>query len=555
MFGPYGAFQDLYFYLLHHEFFWEAQRILHSLLHKVSLFNCGNLVNDYIEKAVSTNIGQESVQIATSSLVQRFVYVVKRIHSSPLALVRWNDAIHWALFGVTLAGAGEESISLVSRICMRPYLRQCLKYNRLPLDGVNSGNDDMFESLNEAVKNGDVSMMRQAVIAEPIRYTEDELNSMILLKAAQHFFLRERKQLFLNPRTVDARDGFWRTSLHWASLNADLQAVELLLSKGEADACLLDWFGCMPLHYAVRSRAMKRENIRVVESLLKSDSATVNTRDSSGRTPLRIAILSQTYEMAETLLRHGATVETSDYSVLLLPQLDKSKIDPQSERKELSEWQELLSRYDLQRYLHPSFTSSNSSSATKSWSGQQDPIEPDILANHHYQRHKYPPVSPADQNPPCNTLYVGNLPIDSSEDELKAIFSTQKGYKSLCFRTKQNGPMCFVEFEDMSFATKALNELYGYPLHNSTKGGIRLSFSKNPLGLRTDHSEASDRPSHTWSSAPPITSRRRSLFSTKTGFRPGKSAQSGLGASIPPGTKHTELETQDWLGESDVDSL
>lgn len=104
--------------------------------------------------------------------------------------------------------------------------------------------------------------------------------------------------------------------------------------------------------------------------------------------------------------------------------------------------------------------------------------------NHHYPRHNYPPVNPADQNPPCNTLYVGNLPIDTSEDELKAMFSKQRGYKRLCFRTKQNGPMCFVEFEDVSFATKALNDLYGVQLHNSVKGGIRLSFSKNPLGVR-----------------------------------------------------------------------
>ncbi|KAK5123729.1 hypothetical protein LTR85_002365 [Meristemomyces frigidus] len=102
-----------------------------------------------------------------------------------------------------------------------------------------------------------------------------------------------------------------------------------------------------------------------------------------------------------------------------------------------------------------------------------------------YSRPQYPPVNPADQNPPCNTLYVGNLPIDTSEDELKAVFSKQRGYKRLCFRTKQNGPMCFVEFEDVSFATKALNELYGHPLHNSVKGGIRLSFSKNPLGVRS----------------------------------------------------------------------
>ncbi|KAL9090589.1 MAG: hypothetical protein Q9159_001933 [Coniocarpon cinnabarinum] len=112
-----------------------------------------------------------------------------------------------------------------------------------------------------------------------------------------------------------------------------------------------------------------------------------------------------------------------------------------------------------------------------------------ISPTHMPQRH-LPPANPADQNPPCNTLYVGNLPIDTSEDELKAIFSKQRGYKRLCFRTKHNGPMCFVEFEDVSFATKALNELYGHTLHNSVKGGIRLSFSKNPLGVRTGQASA-----------------------------------------------------------------
>lgn len=115
-------------------------------------------------------------------------------------------------------------------------------------------------------------------------------------------------------------------------------------------------------------------------------------------------------------------------------------------------------------------------------------------ANGHYQGapaqwgvrpHAPPPANPADMNPPCNTLYVGNLPMGSNEDELKNVFSRQRGYKRLCFRAKANGPMCFVEFDDISCATRALNELYGYLLSNSVKGGIRLSFSKNPLGVRT----------------------------------------------------------------------
>ncbi|EPE36972.1 RNA-binding, RBD [Glarea lozoyensis ATCC 20868] len=159
------------------------------------------------------------------------------------------------------------------------------------------------------------------------------------------------------------------------------------------------------------------------------------------------------------------------------------------------------------------------------------------LGSQHYQRHNFPPVNPADQNPPCNTLYVGNLPIDTSEDELKAMFSKQRGYKRLCFRTKQNGPMCFVEFEDVSFATKALHELYGHPLHNSIKGGIRLSFSKNPLGVRSGQGMSSP--------GPPIVPGNMqgmngvmlgqgSSFSTASGPPPGLSAPPGLAPGRMP---------------------
>ncbi|KAG0658164.1 cell cycle RNA binding protein whi3 [Maudiozyma exigua] len=115
-----------------------------------------------------------------------------------------------------------------------------------------------------------------------------------------------------------------------------------------------------------------------------------------------------------------------------------------------------------------------------------------------------PPANPADQNPPCNTLYVGNLPPDATESELRQLFSGQQGFRRLSFRNKNNngnghGPMCFVEFEDVSFATRALAELYGSQLPRATtsnKGGIRLSFSKNPLGVRGPNNRRNMNPSN-----------------------------------------------------------
>ncbi|THH31910.1 hypothetical protein EUX98_g2289 [Antrodiella citrinella] len=103
--------------------------------------------------------------------------------------------------------------------------------------------------------------------------------------------------------------------------------------------------------------------------------------------------------------------------------------------------------------------------------------------------------NPGDHNPPINTLYVGNLPPSPTpgssppmflEEKLRDLFSKRPGYRKLCFRQKSNGPMCFVEFEDVAYASLALKELHGHTLDGLIKGGgIRLSYSKNPLGVRT----------------------------------------------------------------------
>ncbi|KAH8096616.1 hypothetical protein BXZ70DRAFT_908490 [Cristinia sonorae] len=110
--------------------------------------------------------------------------------------------------------------------------------------------------------------------------------------------------------------------------------------------------------------------------------------------------------------------------------------------------------------------------------------------------------NPGDHNPPINTLYVGNLPPSPGpgsttllvlEEKLRDLFSKRPGYRKLCFRQKSNGPMCFVEFEDVSYATLALKELHGHTLDGLIKGGgIRLSYSKNPLGVRTPTNAASN---------------------------------------------------------------
>lgn len=131
-------------------------------------------------------------------------------------------------------------------------------------------------------------------------------------------------------------------------------------------------------------------------------------------------------------------------------------------------------------YNQPGF-----SSAGLSFGGSQDgSVDPRSLGIGN--------MNPADQNPPINTLYIGNLPAISPpthppnflEESLRALFHRRPGFKRMSFRQKINGPMCFVEFEDIPYATQAMRELYGNTLNGLVKGGIRLSYSKNSLGQR-----------------------------------------------------------------------
>ncbi|PVH79285.1 hypothetical protein DL98DRAFT_589522 [Cadophora sp. DSE1049] len=63
-------------------------------------------------------------------------------------------------------------------------------------------------------------------------------------------------------------------------------------------------------------------------------------------------------------------------------------------------------------------------------------------------------------------------------------------YKRMMFRTKQSGPMCYVQFDDTVCAMETLFLLQGHPLQSSVNGGIRLGFSRNPLGVRSEPSAA-----------------------------------------------------------------
>ncbi|WRT63108.1 uncharacterized protein IL334_000011 [Kwoniella shivajii] len=149
--------------------------------------------------------------------------------------------------------------------------------------------------------------------------------------------------------------------------------------------------------------------------------------------------------------------------------------------------------------------------------------------------------NPADQNPPINTLYVGNLPAISPpthppnflEESLRGLFSRSPGFKRMSFRQKINGPMCFVEFEEVIYASQAIKDLYGHNLGGLVKGGIRLSYSKNSLGQRGNAHPSSLNPSMFGGIAHTVALAGMSMTSPTTASAQPIPINNGQGGSLP----------------------
>ncbi|CAI5536415.1 unnamed protein product [Closterium sp. Naga37s-1] len=79
-------------------------------------------------------------------------------------------------------------------------------------------------------------------------------------------------------------------------------------------------------------------------------------------------------------------------------------------------------------------------------------------------------------NPPCNTLYLGNLGLQVSEAELLQIFSVQPGYVQLKLLRQGMSTCCFVQFVDVDAASAVHTALQGISLASSDRGPVRVQY-------------------------------------------------------------------------------
>ncbi|KAL4584521.1 hypothetical protein LXL04_009124 [Taraxacum kok-saghyz] len=88
----------------------------------------------------------------------------------------------------------------------------------------------------------------------------------------------------------------------------------------------------------------------------------------------------------------------------------------------------------------------------------------------------YMPVQNTKDNPPCNTLFIGNLGENINEEELRGLFSVQPGFKQMKVLRQERHTVCFIEFEDVNSATNVHHMLQGAVIPSSASVGMRIQY-------------------------------------------------------------------------------
>ncbi|XP_010465227.1 PREDICTED: U2 small nuclear ribonucleoprotein B''-like isoform X1 [Camelina sativa] len=82
---------------------------------------------------------------------------------------------------------------------------------------------------------------------------------------------------------------------------------------------------------------------------------------------------------------------------------------------------------------------------------------------------------------PCSTLFIANLGPNCTEEELKQLISRYPGFNILKIRARGGMPVAFADFEEIEQATDVMNELQGYLLSSSDRGGMHIEYARSKM--------------------------------------------------------------------------
>jgi hypothetical protein len=88
-------------------------------------------------------------------------------------------------------------------------------------------------------------------------------------------------------------------------------------------------------------------------------------------------------------------------------------------------------------------------------------------------------------NPPCDTLFIGNLSQRTTEADVEAYFRNLMGDRFAACKLSRSGTnrvSAFVQFVDVATAEEVHASQQGVEMPGSDRGPMRIQFSKNALG-------------------------------------------------------------------------
>ncbi|VFQ63376.1 unnamed protein product [Cuscuta campestris] len=104
------------------------------------------------------------------------------------------------------------------------------------------------------------------------------------------------------------------------------------------------------------------------------------------------------------------------------------------------------------------------------------PVPMHVPAPVHASPSSYVPVQNMKDNPPCNTLFIGNLGENIIEEEMRGLFTAQPGFKQMKILRQDRHTVCFIEFEDVQSATNVHQTLQGAVIPSSGSVGMRIQY-------------------------------------------------------------------------------
>jgi ankyrin repeat protein len=132
-----------------------------------------------------------------------------------------------------------------------------------------------------------------------------------LHQAAAGGNLDQLKQILQrDPASVNERDQYDRTPLHYAAIEGHIEIAEFLLSR-QAEINAQDLWGKTPLFVGIVEEPLILDHAPIVQFLV-GKGADVNLADAVGDTPLHMAATFGETESVEPLLRGGADVNAKN---------------------------------------------------------------------------------------------------------------------------------------------------------------------------------------------------------------------------------------------------